>query len=320
MISINRRPLGFYAIAAVCILFLMAGPASTRYAEASVGNASDANVSVGSQGGKSAKDVNDANGPTVLLNYDSRSAEKNTSSSFLYFVPLVSPTLVDVETSADNEQKVRTVSYERNITTKSFYVSCEFEMQGKGFYKNTFNPEEVIAICLKEKKPGEPITNALDYIKFEGEGLGRIEVKGTITGSTQTVTEIDVHFNARGRKSPVTIGLYTIDAENGQYKYENKYNKIIARVATLTFRRSASEPRMGVKLVSVNKTENLNGYWGRIKGAIANFFIEPPVVSKLGNDTMLDFGLALLQKQPSVTFPKANNIRTNKTAAITNKP
>jgi hypothetical protein len=77
---------------------------------------------------------------------------------------------------------------------------------------------------------------------------------------------------------------------------------------------------MGVKLVSINKAKNPNGYLGRIKGVIANFFINPPVVSRLGNDTMLDFGLALLQKQPSFTFPKANNIRTDKTATIKNKP
>jgi hypothetical protein len=297
----------------------MAGPASTSYAEAGVGAASDVNKPAAG-GGKSAKDVNDANGPTVLLSYEGQTAEKNTSSSFLYFVPLVSPTLVDVETSADNNQMVRTVSYERKNTTKSFYASCEFEILGKGLYKNTFNPEEIIAICQKETKPGEPLANALDYIKFDGVGFGRIDVKGTITGSTQTVTEVAVHFNARGHKSPVTISLYTIDPQDGQYKYEKKYNEIIARVATLTFKKTDGQPRMGVKLVSINKANKPSGYIGRIKGVIANFFINPPVVSKLGNDTMLDFGLALVQKKPSFTFPRANNIRTNKTAAITNKP
>ena len=36
--------------------------------------------------------------------------------------------------------------------------------------------------------------------------------------------------------------------------------------------------------------------FGRIKGFIANFFIEPAKISKLGNDTMLNFGYALLKK------------------------
>ena len=302
---INRRLPGLFAIAVVCVLLLMAGLASTSYAEAGVGTASD---------------VNDANGPTVQLSYDSRIDLKNSTAEFMYFVPLISPTLVDVEISANNQQKARTVSYEKKASSKSFYVACEFEMTGKGFYKNTFNAEEIIAICLSEMKTGEPLTNALDYIKFEGEGIGRIEVRGTITGSVETVTEVDMHFNTRGRKSPVTIGLYTVGPENGRYKYENRYNEIIARVSTLTFKKSAGQPRMGVKLVSVNRAENINGYWGRIKGTIANFFINPVKVSKLGNDTVLNFGLSLLKKQPSFAFPKAINIRATKTEAISSNP
>jgi hypothetical protein len=320
VILIYRRLTGLFAIAVVCILFLMAGLASTSYAEASVGTASDVNSPAGGTGSKSRADVNDANGPTVLFDYNNQTAKWNSTSSFLYFVPLVSPTLVDVETIADNEQKVRTVSYERKVTSKSFYVSCEFEMLGEGFYKNTFDVAEIIAICLSETKTGETLTNALDYIKFDGAGLGRIEVRGTIKGDVRTINEVDVHFNARGRKSPVTIGLYTIDPKDGLYKYENKYNEIIARVATLTFKKSEGEPRMGVKLVSVNKATHPSGYLGRIKGLIANFFINPVKVSKLGNDTMLNFGLALLDKQPSFTFPKANNIRSTKTVAVKNNP
>jgi len=69
---------------------------------------------------------------------------------------------------------------------------------------------------------GETLTNMLDYIKFEGEGFGLIEVKGTMTGSTPTVTEVVLHFNARGHKSPVTVGLYDIKPKDGQYNYENR--------------------------------------------------------------------------------------------------
>ena len=64
---------------------------------------------------------------------------------------------------------------------------------------------------LPEMKKGAPLTNVLDYIKFEGEGMGRIEVKGTIDGNTETVTQVDLRFNTRGQKSPVTIGLYSIE-------------------------------------------------------------------------------------------------------------
>ena len=67
----------------------------------------------------------------------------------------------------------------------------------------------------------------LDYIKFDGEGFGRLEIKGAMTGSTPTVTEVAMQFNARGHKSPVTIGLYDIKPKDGQYKYENRSNRDI---------------------------------------------------------------------------------------------
>jgi len=72
---------------------------------------------------------------------------------------------------------------------------------------NTFDPAGMIAAHTDELKKGETLTNMLDYIKFDGEGFGIFEVKGRITGSTRTVTEFDMQFNARGHKSPVTIGL-----------------------------------------------------------------------------------------------------------------
>jgi len=52
---------------------------------------------------------------------------------------------------------------------------------------------------------------------------------------------------------------------------------------------------------------------------IANFFIKPLEVDRLGNDTMLDFGYALLKQKPEFTFPKAKNIKENKIIAIGNK-
>jgi hypothetical protein len=55
---------------------------------------------------------------------------------------------------------------------------------------------------------------------------------------------------------------------------------------------------------------------GRVRGVIANFFIDPPVVSRLGNETMLNFGHAMLKEKPAFTFPKAKNIRESKTVAI----
>ncbi len=301
VILINRLLSGLFTITVVCIVLLMAGLALSF----------DPNNPAGGVGSEPAADVNDANGPTVRLSYSSRTFKINPISSFMYFIPLISTTFVDRETSANNEQQVGIISYERNITSKSFYVTCEFEILGKGFHKNTFDPVGMIARAVGDLKQGETLTHTLDYIKFEGQGFGRIEAKGTMTGSTPTVTEVDICFNARDQKSPVTVGLYSVKPQNGQYKYENRYNEIIARVDTLTFIKGET-PRMGIELASLYEKTGEESYWGTVKAVIANFFIHPPRVTKLGNDTMLNFGYALLQQKPAFTFPRAENLRENK--------
>jgi hypothetical protein len=264
----------------------------------------------------SASDSTDSNGPTLILNYSKETFKKNPILAFAYFIPLISPVLVDREISVNNEQQEGIISYERTVTSNSFYVACEFELSGKGFHKNTFDSAGMIARNIGDLEEGEPLTNMLDYIKFEGDGVGFIEVKGTITGSTQTVTEVDVCFDTKGQKSPVTIGLYSVKPQNGQYKYENRYNEIIARVDTLTFRKSEKNPRMGIEVASIHKKTEEEGFWSKIKGLIANFFIKPLEVDKLGNDTMLNFGYAILNKKPAFTFPKAKNIKENRIVVI----
>jgi hypothetical protein len=268
----------------------------------------------------SLSDSTDSNGPTLILNYSKETFKKNPILAFAYFIPLISPALVNREISVNNEQQEGIISYERTVTSKSFYVACEIELSGKGFHKNTFDSAGMIARNIGDLKEGEPLTNMLDYIKFEGDGVGLIEVKGTITGSTQTVTEVDICFSARGQKSPVTIGLYSVKPQNGQYNYENRYNEIIARVNTLSFRKSEeNDPRMGIEIASIHKKTEDENFWGTIKGLIANFFIKPLKVDKLGNDTMLDFGYAILKQKPAFTFPKAKNIKENRIVAIGHK-
>ena len=284
-------------ITVFCTLLLMAG----------LGICADPN----SRGVKPATDnINDPNGPTVMLSYNTLKPVKTPTSSFMYFIPLISPTLVSTEISPNNRQQAMFISYEKTVVLDSFTLSCEFELQGSGFFRDIFDSNGIIATFPEEIKKNAPVTNLLDYIRLEGEGFGRIDVKGTIADSNITVTQVDVHFNTKGKKSPVTIGLYSIKPENGHYKYENRYNEIVARVATLTFKKCDDEPRMDIEVVSVNKASKPNSYVGRVKGFIVNFFIEPVKISKLGNDNMLNFGYALLNKQPSFTFPKAANIKS----------
>ena len=302
----RRGVLGLSAIALVCAMLLTAR---------AVGAASGAFVAKGHNA------VEDGGGPTVMLSYSKETFRENPISSFMYFVPLIAPTLVDRQTSAHNDQEVAMISYERKIGAKSFYVACEFEMRGKGFHKNTFDPAGMIAAHARELEENEPLTHTLDYIKLEGEGFGRIEVEGTINDSTATVTEVALQFNARGGKSPVTIGLYDIKPKDGQYKYENRSNELVARVNTLAFKKCDETPRMGISVASVAKAAARDGFLARVKGAIANLIIKPPEIEQLGNETMLDFGHAILKQKPEISFPKARNIEENRTvAALTPKP
>jgi hypothetical protein len=262
--------------------------------------------------------VEGGGGPTVPLSYSIKAFEGSPIGSFMYFIPLISPVAVSRETGPDNQQQAGVVSYERKVTSKSFSVRCEFEMLGSGFNKYLFDPEGMIATRDVVLDKDDTLSDLLDYINFEEKGFGSIQIKGTIAGSTETVTEVTVRFNARGRPSPVTIGLYDIKPKNGQYRYENRSNEIVARVNTLTFQKSEN-PRMGITVASIGKKEG-NDFLGRIKGAIANLFIKPVEVDPLGNETMLKFGYALVKQEPAFTFPKAGNLKDIKLAAANAKP
>jgi hypothetical protein len=295
------------AMAVVCVLLLSARFRVSAEPSNPRDRASGASVA------RNEAAVDDSHGPTVVLSYSKETFGKNPVSSFMYFVPLISTTLVDRETSAKNAQEVGMVSYERKIAAKSFYVACEFEIRGKGFHKNTFDPPGMIAERMGELEKNEPMTHVLDYIKFEGEGSGRIEVRGTIRNATETVTAVDLQFNVRGRKSPVTIGLYDIKPKDGQYRYENRSNELVARVNTLAFRKSDSIPKMGVSVASITRAATRDGFIARVKGAIANLFIKPPKIDTLGNETLLNFGYAIFKQEPEFTFPIAKNIKEDRT-------
>jgi hypothetical protein len=288
--SRNSRLIALFTAAFICVFHLVP----------CVGLSSDSNESISVHSDQSAADGNnpdnDSNGPTILLGYSSEGFKQNPLSSFMYFIPLIAQTLVDRETSATNVQQIGIISYKKKVTSKSFNVVCEFEILGKGFHKNTFDSAGMIADHTDDLKTGETLANMLDYIKFEREGFCRIEVKGTIKGSTPTVTEVDLQFNARGHKSPVTIGLYDVKPKDGQYKYENRSNEVVARVNILIFKKTEETPRMGIKVASISGRTESEGFLSGLKGGIANLFIKPPKVTKLGNTTMLKFGYALFLK------------------------
>jgi hypothetical protein len=250
----------------------------------------------------------DSGGPTLLLSYRSQDVQKNPIYKFMYFVPLISPTPVERYTSPDNQQQVALASYQRKITPPTFRVACEFEIMGKGSHKNTFDPDKLIAVHAKETPRGKTMTEIIDYINFEGEGFGRIDVKGTLSRGVPTVTEVRLKFNARGSTSPVTVSIYDIKPVSGVFKYENKSNVIVARVQELTFKKS-DKPSMMMKMASLGTTADPDGFFSGLKATIANLFISPVKVNPVGNQAMLDFGLALYRQDPTYTFPLAANLK-----------
>jgi len=222
---------------------------------------------------------------------------------------MVSLTLVESVSSVDNAQQVGIISCKRLVDDDSFKATIEFRMAGKGFHKNTYDPEDMIADNVKHIKKPEPLKNMLDYITFEGEGYGTVEIEGVRSGPVELATEITVNFNARDHKSPVTIGIYDVKCVNGKYKYENRHNKTIVRVDSLTFRRTAGPAKMEVKLASLYNFQDSENLWAVLKGKIITLFLPPIRIDDLGNDVMLDFGLALYKGEAAFTFPKARKLK-----------
>lgn len=259
---------------------------------------------------------NDVNGPTVELFDGAGKYPENELADFMYFVPLISPVPVGSLTNVDNEQKGHLLSYKAERKNGGFKVTCEFRMKGDGFYLNRFDPDAMIEWNTQHTVKKDVLNNILNYIKFEGQGFGRIEVEGSIKDSKMTAEKVDVYFNARGAKSPVTIGLFDVDLteqKNGHYK---RSNYKVARITTLSFRRSEQEPKLGIKISAVGRDEDSLGALEKVKGFIGNFFIDPIVVDKLGNQTMLDFGIALFEKEEKFTFPKAKNLKSERETKV----
>ena len=248
-------------------------------------------------------------GPTIFLDYSNHSQIRNPIYDFMYFVPMVSLTLVESVSSADNNQQVGIISCKRDVDDDSFQATIEFRMAGKGFHKNTYDPEDMIADNVKYIEKPKPLKNMLDYITFAGEGYGTVEIKGVRSGPVELATEITVNFNARNHKSPVTIGIYDVKCVKGKYKYQNRHNKTIVRVDSLTFKRGAGPAKMEAKLASLYDFRESENLWAILKGKIITLFLPPIRIDNLGNDVMLDFGLALYKGKETFTFPKARKLK-----------
>jgi hypothetical protein len=257
--------------------------------------------------------TNPLTGPTVHLDYGRDPSLGNPVAAFMYFVALISPEPVSTVTSAGSTQTARVLSARRKSSTGSFVVTCEFEFTGTGSQQSIFDLAPAIRRHERQLKAGGSTGRQLSSITVDGAGCGTIEIEGTISNHVDRVSEVRLRFNARGKTSPVSIGLCEIRNQAGQLR---RLNELVARVNTLTFRRKPGPPKMEVTVASVKNKGAGNGLWqsikGGVKGVAVNLLIDPLTIEAVGHRAMLDFGAALVAGAPTFTFPEATNLNSTK--------
>ena len=199
-------------------------------------------------------------GPTLMLDYGAGKFEAYSAKDFMYFVPLVSPTPVDSIASPGNTQTAKITSAKEEKNGDSFKASYGFQMRGKGFHRNNYEPTAMIEKYWKIRKE-KTLENMLDFIVLEGKGDGRIDVSGKIVKGEPVINEVKLNFNVSGGKSPVRIGIYSVKRVKDKFDYEKRYNETIVRVDTLSFTRHNSKgyPKMKVSVGSLVKAEEKEG-------------------------------------------------------------
>ena len=247
-----------------------------------------------------------ATNPTVILKDSSGGTPVNPISSLLYFVHLISPEPVKISASVGNTQSSRILSLANQSGDETLTVICDFEITGEGTQQNLFAQSAAARRYADHLAQGNTLKRRLDFINIRGAGQGRIIVKGSLINGRPVAEEITMRFNMRGASTPVSIGINDIRHINGQ---PHKVNNQVVEVNSLTFRRQEGRPKMEVSVASIRAGSSsgvLSSLAGRIKGAVANLFIHPVPIRITGNNAMLQFAQALLEKRPTYTFPVPN--------------
>jgi hypothetical protein len=251
-------------------------------------------------------------GPTLQFDYGQGQPQTNAVSKFMYFVPLISPDPVSVFTNTGNTQCARVLSFACQTNGATFVATCEFDFTGSGFQQNIFDLTEKIKRRQKELQNGGIIKHALAAINVTGTGSGNVEIVGVITNGVRQVNQVRLRFNSHGHTSPVTINMKDLCYIKGAVQSENE---MVARVNMLTFKRNPGPPKMEVSLGSIKRADASDGLWqnflGGLKGVTANFFLPPLNIEPEGQQTMLDFGLALASKKSDFSFPEATRLKVS---------
>jgi hypothetical protein len=268
-------------------------------------------LAAASTAGEAQQGESDAFGPTLHLEYTPKQLV-NPVDVFMYFVPLNSLTAVSVQTAPDTRFAAGVVNWQRNDgRNNSFTLYCDFEITGSGLYKVVYEPNEMIDLVSRGKAGKSRITGLLDWIQLDGACRGRVVASGRIQSGEAEIEEVSISFNRDRQRSPVTIALYDVPRVEDRYDYGDRQNGTIARVNTLTFQRSDGAPRMSVEIASVHKAHQSEGLFSSITAMFANLLLSAQPVSVVGNETMLEFGLALFHKKAEFTFPVAETLTTS---------
>jgi hypothetical protein len=248
-------------------------------------------------------------GPVLTLDYTGQASSIIPIADFMYFVPLISPEPVTVSESPTNTLRVRVVSIRQEVQADGFSVNLVFDVSGQGFRHYAIDSSGVIRRRQSFLASGNTLKKQLDYIRLEGSGKGRLEIRGRDESGERVVTTVRLHFADRGGASPVTIGLKDVRVADGAPTFENE---LVARVNFLEFTRADTPPRMGVRLHSVKRRDAgdsfIQNVKGRIIGAVANMLVDSIKIRTIGNDAMLDFGRVVLDREPTFTFPAVNHL------------
>jgi hypothetical protein len=245
-------------------------------------------------------------GPTLRLAHDQNESSINSLAAFMYFIPLISPEPVSIVIGPGSTQSTRVTAATARLSGNSFVANCGIEFTGTGWQKSVFD----LSGSKQKLKDGGSLSHILKSIAVEGGGLGSLEVEGTVNGSAWEVNQVRLRFDAHGQTSPATIELCDVKYVDGVFR---EVNGLVARINTLTFRRQKGVPKMEVTVASVKEKGTGDSFWqdlkGRVKGAAVNLFIDPLPIEEKGNRAMLDFGLAMVSRSPTYTFPHASNLR-----------
>jgi uncharacterized alkaline shock family protein YloU len=264
-------------------------------------------------------------GPTLQFDYGQGVSPTNLICRFMYFVPLISPEPVTMLISPDNTQGARLLATHCRTNKNTFVIQCEFEFVGSGSLQNIFDHSEIIRRHRAELQAGETLTRQLGAINVTGTGLCTVEISGLWSSNAPVATKVQLHFDAHGKTSPVTINLQDLCYRDGKVQIEKE---IIARINSLTFRHAQGTPKMEVVLDSIKRKDAGNSLWqnfvGGLKGSVANLFIPPLNIEAEGQQAMLGFGQALATQQSEFTFPLAprlkNDPATKQTAELDKSP